>query len=260
MPVELGSSDVIIGMDWFSMYHAMIVCVEKIVHIPWGNETLIIHGDGSNQGNETRLTSFHAPKLRNICLPPTRQVEFQIDLMHGVAPIARAPYRLAPSEIKDLLAIGLSSTSSTRRRYSKDGIQDSVCKPYLDKFVIVFVDDILSYSKNKKEHKEHLKAILELLKKEELYVKSSNVSFGFPRIGYGVDAKQEVVFALKIWRHYLYETKLTVFTDHKSLRHILDQKELNMRKRHWLELLSDYDCEIRYHLGKANIVADALNP
>ncbi|GJR81068.1 putative reverse transcriptase domain-containing protein [Tanacetum coccineum] len=59
-------------------------------------------------------------------------------------------------------------------------------------------------------------------------------------------------------RHYLYGTKCTVFTDHKSLQHILDQKELNMRQRHWLELLSDYDCEIRYHPGKANVVADAL--
>nr|GEZ76587.1 putative reverse transcriptase domain-containing protein [Tanacetum cinerariifolium] len=68
-----------------------------------------------------------------------------------------------------------------------------------------------------------------------------------------------VVFALKIWRHYLYGTKCTVFTDHKSLQRILDQKELNMRQRHWLELLSDYDCEIRYHPGKANVVADALS-
>ncbi|GKC98165.1 putative reverse transcriptase domain-containing protein [Tanacetum coccineum] len=68
-----------------------------------------------------------------------------------------------------------------------------------------------------------------------------------------------VVFALKIWRHYLYGTKCTVFTDHKSLQHILDQKELNMRQRRWLELLSDYDCEIRYHLGKANVVVDALS-
>ncbi|GJW83681.1 putative reverse transcriptase domain-containing protein [Tanacetum coccineum] len=68
-----------------------------------------------------------------------------------------------------------------------------------------------------------------------------------------------VVFALKIWRHYLYGTKCTVFTDHKSLQHILDQKELNMRQRHWLELLADYDCEIRYHPGKANVVADALS-
>ncbi|GKF36151.1 putative reverse transcriptase domain-containing protein, partial [Tanacetum coccineum] len=60
-------------------------------------------------------------------------------------------------------------------------------------------------------------------------------------------------------RHYLYRTKCTVFTDHKSLQHILNQKELNMRQRRWLELLSDYDCKIRYHPGKANVVANALS-
>ncbi|GJR06421.1 putative reverse transcriptase domain-containing protein [Tanacetum coccineum] len=68
-----------------------------------------------------------------------------------------------------------------------------------------------------------------------------------------------VVFALKMWRHYLYATKCVVFTDHKNLQHILDQKELNMRQRRWLELLSDYDCELRYHLGKETVVADALS-
>ncbi|GJZ14750.1 putative reverse transcriptase domain-containing protein [Tanacetum coccineum] len=68
-----------------------------------------------------------------------------------------------------------------------------------------------------------------------------------------------VVFALKIWRHYLYGTKCTVFTDYKSLQHILDQKELNMQQRRWLELLSDYDCEIRYHPWKANVVVDTLS-
>nr|GEW46821.1 putative reverse transcriptase domain-containing protein [Tanacetum cinerariifolium]GEX29233.1 putative reverse transcriptase domain-containing protein [Tanacetum cinerariifolium] len=67
------------------------------------------------------------------------------------------------------------------------------------------------------------------------------------------------VFALKMWRHYLYGTKCTVFTDHKSLQNILDQKELNMRQQCWLELLSDYNCNIRYHPGKANVVADALS-
>ncbi|GKD07044.1 putative reverse transcriptase domain-containing protein, partial [Tanacetum coccineum] len=68
-----------------------------------------------------------------------------------------------------------------------------------------------------------------------------------------------VVFALKIWRHYLYGTKCTVFTDHKSLQHILDQKELNTRQHRWLELLADYDYEIRYHPGKANVIEDALS-
>ncbi|GJZ19216.1 putative reverse transcriptase domain-containing protein [Tanacetum coccineum] len=236
-------------------------------------------------------------------------------------------------------------------------LMNRVCKPYLDKFVIIFIDNILIYSKNKEEHEEHLKVILELLKKEELYAKFSKCEFWIPKVqflGHVIDGQGihmdptkiesikdwsspktpteirqfiglacyyrrfiegflkvakpmtkltqkkvafewglgtvlmqnekviayasrqlkihkknytthdlelgAVVFALKIWRHYLYETKCTVFTDHKSLQHILDQKELNMRQRRWLELLSDYDCEIRYHLGKANVVADVLSP
>ncbi|GJY44825.1 putative reverse transcriptase domain-containing protein [Tanacetum coccineum] len=242
-------------------------------------------------------------------------------------------------------------------------LMNRVCKPYLDKFVIVFIDDILIYSKSKKEHEEHLRQILKLLKKEELYAKFSKCEFWISRVqflshmidcrGIYVDLakiesikdwaspktpteirqflgladyyrrfikgfskiaksmtkltqkgvkfdwgdKQEaafqlikqklcsapilalpegsedfvvycdasiqelraVVFALKIWRHYLYGTKCTVFIDHKSLQHILDQKELNMRQRRWLELLSDYDCKICYHPGKANVVADALS-
>nr|GFC51348.1 putative reverse transcriptase domain-containing protein [Tanacetum cinerariifolium] len=192
------------------------------------------------------------------------------------------------------------------------------------------------YSKNKKEHEEHLRTILKLLKKEELYVKFSKYEFWIPKIAKPITKlnqkkikfewgdKQEaafqllkqklcsapilalpegsedfiaycdasikglgtvlmqrdnvisyasrqlkiheknytthdlelgtVVFALKIWRHYLYGTKCTVFTNHKSLQHILNQKDLNMRQRSWLELLSDDDCEIRYHPGKENIL------
>ncbi|GJY35595.1 putative reverse transcriptase domain-containing protein [Tanacetum coccineum] len=146
MPVELGSFDAIIGMDWLVKYQAIIVCAEKIVRIPWGNETLIVHGDGSNRGHEARLHIISYTKtqeymlkgcpvfLANVTtketkdkskekrledvpivqdfpdvfpedlpgLPPTRQVEFQIDLIPGAAPVARAPYRLAPSEMKEL--------------------------------------------------------------------------------------------------------------------------------------------------------------
>nr|GEW95195.1 putative reverse transcriptase domain-containing protein [Tanacetum cinerariifolium] len=162
-------------------------------------------------------------------------------------------------------------------------LMNRVCKPYLDKFVIVFIDDILIYSKDEKEHEEHLKAILELLKEEKfkdfvVYCDASYKSLGavlmqrekvityasrqlkINKTNYTTHDLElgSVVFALKIWRHYLYGTKCTVFTDHKSLQHILDQKELNMRQQRWLELLSDYDCDIPYHPGKENVVADAL--
>ena len=68
-----------------------------------------------------------------------------------------------------------------------------------------------------------------------------------------------VVFSLKIWRHYLYGEKCRIYTDHKSLKYLLTQKELNLRQQRWLELFKDYDCIIDYHPGKANVVADALN-
>ncbi|KAI3518336.1 hypothetical protein L1887_06953 [Cichorium endivia] len=68
-----------------------------------------------------------------------------------------------------------------------------------------------------------------------------------------------VIFALKMWRHYLYGVRFQIFTDHKSLKYLFDQKELNMRQRRWMDLLKDYDCEILYHPGKANVVADALS-
>ena len=68
-----------------------------------------------------------------------------------------------------------------------------------------------------------------------------------------------VVFALKIWRHYLYGETCEIYTDHKSLKCIFEQRDLNLRQRRWLELLKDYDCTILYHPGKANVVADALS-
>ncbi|GJX58426.1 putative reverse transcriptase domain-containing protein [Tanacetum coccineum] len=523
----------------FTGCHDVIVCDEKLVQVPYGNETLTFCGNESSNGRESRLTVISCSKAQEYMakgcqvflaqistkkeedksegkqikdvpivrdfpevfpedlpgLPPARSVEFQIDLIPGAAPVARAPYRLAPSEMKELSEQlqelsdkGFIRPSSSpwgapvlfvkkkdgsfrmcidyrelnkltvKNRYPLPRIDDlfdqlqgssiyskidlrsgyhqlrvreqdipktafrtryghyefqvmpfgltnapavfmdlmnRVCKPYLDKFVIVFIDDILIYSKDEKEHEEHLKAILELLKKEQLYAKFSKCEFWIPKVqflGHVIDSrgihvdpakiesikdwaspktpteirqflglagyyrrfiegfskiaksmtkltqkgikfdwgeKEEnafqlikqklcsapilalpegsedfvvycdashkglgvvlmqrekviayasrqlkvheknytthdlelgsVVFALKIWRHYLYGTRCTIFTDHKSLQHILDQKELNMRQRRWLELLSDYDCDIRYHPGKANVVADALS-
>ncbi|GKD70880.1 putative reverse transcriptase domain-containing protein, partial [Tanacetum coccineum] len=458
MPVELGSFDVIIGMDWLSMYHAIIAYAEKIVRIPWGSETLIVHGDGSNQGNETRLNIISCTKTQKYLLkghhvflahvttketedksgekrledvpivrdfpevfpeelsglPPTRQVEFQIDLMPGAAPVARAPYRLAPSEMKELSEQlqELSDKGFIRPSSSpwgapvlfvkkKDG-SFRMCIDYRElnkltvknRYPLPRIDDLFDqlqgssvYSKIdlRSEHEEHLKAILELLKKEELYAKFSKCEFWIPKVqflGHVIDSqgihvdpakiesikdwaspktpteirqflglddyyrrfiegflkiakpmtkltqkkvafewgdKQEaafqtlkkklcsapilalpqgaedfivycdashkglgavlmqnekviayasrqlkiheknytthdlelgaVVFALKIWRHYLYGTKCTVFTDHKILQHILDQKELNMRS--WLPCYGDLRTVIMHESHKS---------
>nr|GEZ32272.1 putative reverse transcriptase domain-containing protein [Tanacetum cinerariifolium] len=112
--LKLGSFNVIIDMDWLAMYHAVIVCDKKIARIPFGNEILIVRGDESDNRHESRLNIISCTKTQRYFLkglfpedlpgiPPTRQVEFQIDLEPGVAPVARAPYRLAPSEMKELL-------------------------------------------------------------------------------------------------------------------------------------------------------------
>ncbi|GJY11004.1 putative reverse transcriptase domain-containing protein [Tanacetum coccineum] len=163
-------------------------------------------------------------------LPPTRQVEFQIDLVPGAAPVARAPYRLAPSEMKELseqlkelsdkgfirpsyhqLRVREEDISKTafRTRYGHYEFQvmpfgltnapavfmdlmNRVCKPYLDKFVIVFIDDILIYSKSNQEYEEHLKIILELLKKGEFYAKFSKCEFWIPKVqflGHVIDSE-----------------------------------------------------------------------
>ncbi|GJR10750.1 putative reverse transcriptase domain-containing protein, partial [Tanacetum coccineum] len=279
---------------------------------PWGAPVLFVKKkDGyfrmcSSVYSKIDLSSgYHQLRFRDENIPKTafrtryRHYEFQV-----------TPFGLtnAPTVFMDLM--------------------NRVCKPYFDKFVIVFIDDILIYFVTTKSSKSS-EIILELLRKRSCCQVLKSVDSGFHIVyffGHLIDSqglhvdpakieaiaksltkltrknkkciwgedqesafqllKQKlceapilalpegnddfvvycdashqgaVVFALKIWRHYLYGTKCTVFTDHKSLQHILDQKELNMRQRRWLELLADYDCEIRYHPGKANVVADALS-
>nr|GEV19952.1 hypothetical protein [Tanacetum cinerariifolium]GEV22061.1 hypothetical protein [Tanacetum cinerariifolium] len=402
MSIELGTFDVIISMDWLVKHDAVIVCSKKVVRIPYGNKMLIVKSDK----DVPVIRDFPKVFLKELLgLPPPRQVEFRINLVPGAA-----TYRLAPSEMKELLVQlqellekGFICPSSSPWRASvlfvknKDGsfrmispvthsgrrhsitafrtryghfafqvmpfeltnapavfmnLMNRVCNPYLDKFVIVFIDDILVYSKNKEEHGNHLKIILELLKKERLYAKFSKCDFllyfvqflghvidhsgvhvdpakveaiktwaapttptkvrqylGLARYyrrfieallegtkdfvmhcdeslkGYGAVLMQRekviayasrqlkfheknytayclelgaIVFSLRFWRHYLYGTKCVVFTDHKCLQYILNQKELNLRQRRWIELLSDYDCGILYHPGKANVVEEAM--
>ncbi|GJT81791.1 putative reverse transcriptase domain-containing protein [Tanacetum coccineum] len=323
MPVELGSFDVIIGMDWLAKYHALIVCDEKVVRIPYGNEVLIIRGDNCDSGSKLNIIS---------CTKTQKYIEkgCQVYLAQVMSKKAKDKSEeridnLFGSMAKDqrLLKIDLRYGYHQLRVHEED----------ISNLGLAMV------TTTEKEHEGHLKLILNLLKKEELYAKFSKCEFWLSKVqflGHVIDsegiyvdpAKIEaikdwaspktpteirqflegsenfvvycdashkglgavlmqrekviayasrqlkvheknytthdlelgaVVFALKMWRHYLYGTKCVVFTDHKSLQHILDQKELNMRQRRWLELLSDYDCEIRYHPGKANVVADALS-
>nr|GEW71835.1 hypothetical protein [Tanacetum cinerariifolium] len=190
MPIKLDSFDVVIGMDLLSKYHVKILCNKKVVHIPINGEGLIIRD---------------LPGLL-----PVRQVECQIDLITEAAPVARTPYRLAPSEMQEL---SNQLQELTDRGYHQLRVRDEdipktavrirhghyefqvipfgltnalavfmdlmnhVCKPYLDKFVMVFIDDILIYSHNEEEHANLLRIILELLQKEKLYAKFSKCDF-----------------------------------------------------------------------------------
>ncbi|GJS73413.1 putative reverse transcriptase domain-containing protein [Tanacetum coccineum] len=332
MPVELGSFDVIIDMDWLAKYHAVIVCDEKIIRIPYGDEMLIIRGDDCN--SETQVTSKKTkdkseekrhedvPIVREFPevfpedlpgLPHARQVEFQIDLVLGAAPVARALYRLAPAEIiKEheghlKLILRLLKEEELYAKFSK-------CDFWLSKVQFLGhmidsegihvdpakIESIKDWASSKtpteiRQFLEKAEAVFQLLKQKlcsapilalpegsenfVVYCDASHKVLGVVLmqkekvIAYAsrqlkVHEKNytthdlelgAVVFALKMWRHYLYGIKCVMFIDHKSLQHILDQKELNMRQRWCLELLSDYDCEIRYHPGKANVVADALS-
>ncbi|GJW36717.1 putative reverse transcriptase domain-containing protein [Tanacetum coccineum] len=188
--------------------------------------------------------------------PPTRQVAFQIDLVPGDAPVPRVSYRLAPSEMKELSNQWqeLSDKGFIRPSYSPWGAPVLFVKKKDGSFRMS-----IDYRElNKLTVKNCLGAVL--MQKEKVIAYASRQLKIYEKNYTTYDLELGViVLALKIWRHYLYGTKCTMFTDHKSLQHNLDQKELNMRQRRWLELLSDYDYKIRYHLGKANVVADALS-
>ncbi|GKB72790.1 putative reverse transcriptase domain-containing protein [Tanacetum coccineum] len=251
LSTQLGSFDVIIGMDWLSYHRAVIDCYEKIVHIPLSNgEILEVQGERPEKDPGSLTYDLSG-------LPPVREIEFRIDLILGASLVVKLPYRLAPSEmlelsnqLKELQEKGFirpsHSPSGAPMLFvkKKDGamrmcidyrelnkltiknhypipriddlfdqlqgaccfskidlrsgyhqlrvreedippfgltnapalfmdLMNRVCKPYLDKFVIVFIDDILIYSKSEEEHEVHLKTILDLLKKEKLYAKFS---------------------------------------------------------------------------------------
>ncbi|GKC38063.1 putative reverse transcriptase domain-containing protein [Tanacetum coccineum] len=245
MPVELGSFDAIIGMDWLVKYQAIIVCAEKIVRIPWGNETLIVYGDGSNRGNEARLHIISYTKIQEYMLKgcpvflanvttketkdkseknkgdrrqelnkltvknhyPLPRIDDLFDQLQGSSVYSKIDMRSGYNQLQvreedipkmafrtryghyefQVMQFGLTNAPTVFM-----DLMNRVCKPFLDKFVIVFIDDILIYFKNKKEQKEHLTAVLELLKKEKLYAKFSKCEFWIPNVqflGHVIDSQ-----------------------------------------------------------------------
>ncbi|GJU92331.1 putative reverse transcriptase domain-containing protein, partial [Tanacetum coccineum] len=200
-------------------------------------------------------------------LPPTRKVEFQIDLIPGDAPVAQAPYRLAPFEMKEL--------SKQLKELSDKGFIRPSSSPWGAPVFRRFIEGFskiakpmtkLTQKKVKFEWGDKQEAAFQLLKQKLCSAPILALPEG------SEDLSHTAMLQRRVWvitwsssvRSQNLEalpigTKCTVFTDHKSLQYILNQKELNMRQHRWLELLSDYDCEIRYHPGKANVVADALS-
>ncbi|GJU10092.1 putative reverse transcriptase domain-containing protein [Tanacetum coccineum] len=188
MPIKLGSFDVVIGMDWLSKYHARIICDEKVVHIPIDGETLVIR-DGSfrmciDYQDLNKLTvkkRYPLPRIDDLFDQlQGSSVYSKIDLRLGYhqlrvrdEDIPKTAFRMQYGHYEFyVMPFGLTNAPTVFM-----DLMNRVCKAYLDKFVIVFIDDVLIYSRNKEEHAYHLRIILELLKKEKLYAKFSKCDF-----------------------------------------------------------------------------------
>ncbi|KAI3827381.1 hypothetical protein L1987_01454 [Smallanthus sonchifolius] len=222
-------------------------------------------------------------------IPLDKEIEFRIDLVPDAQPVVKTPYRLAPVEVKELMTqldellekgfirrtispwgapdfmkIALPLTKLTRKevKYEWGPTQEEDFRELKEKLTQALVlalpegnEDFVVYSD---ASGQRLRCLLmqcgRVIAYESRQLKFHEVNY--PTRDFELAA---VVFALKIRRHYLYGVKFTIYSDHKNLKYFFEQKELNMRRRRRLELLKDYDCEIIYHLGKANVVADALS-
>nr|GEU70085.1 putative reverse transcriptase domain-containing protein [Tanacetum cinerariifolium] len=186
-------------------------------------------------------------------LPSSREVEFCIDLIPGAMPVAKLPYRLAPTKMQEL--------SNQLKELQEKDYRELNKLTVKNRYPLLRIDDLfdqllgLRYFSN-----IDLRFVYHQLRRNKVIAYASR-QLKIHKKNYTTHDLElgAVVFALKIWRHYLYGTKSIIYTDHKSLQHIFDQKELNMCQRQLIELFSDYDYEIRYHPRKANVVADALS-
>nr|GEX53288.1 putative reverse transcriptase domain-containing protein [Tanacetum cinerariifolium] len=313
--IELGSFDIIIGMDWLSRYDSAILCGEKMVRIPL--EAQVTKQESKLKQLEDVLVIQDFPEVFPKELPglsPPRQVEFRIELISGVAPVAHAPYHLAPFEIKEL--------SEKRKELSEKGfIRPSsspwgapvlfvkkkdgsfrMCIDYRElnkltiknRYPLPRTDDLFDhlqgssvYSKIDLRSGYHQLRIRE----EDIPIKASRTraksctpmflkcDFWLDSVQFlshvidssGVHVDPAKIEAIKNWaapttpteeRWFLLIDNGDIICTALSVRYTLitkAYKELNMRQRRWNELLSDYDCVIRYHSGKANVVADAFS-
>ncbi|KAI3770363.1 hypothetical protein L6452_01492 [Arctium lappa] len=433
MPMIIGGFDVVVGMDWLANNHAEISKGEvAIITMAKGRKCLVkgcssflayvidakleksklvdvkivreypdvfpddLPGDARDDGTTPRTfgEGFHKTDrvaLRSSGLLCQEEGWQNENVKVREEDVLKTAFRTRYGHYEFLvMPFGLTNAPTVFM-----DLMNRVCHPFLDKSVIVFIDDILLYSKSEFEHEQHLREVLDVLRKERLYAKFSKCDFWLEevqflghvitRAGVKVDPSkieammnweptkspseirsflglagyyrrfiqdfskiassltaltrknvkfvwtetqekvfrilqkklceapilslpegsedfvvyndaskmglgcvlmqrvkviayasrqlkiheknypthdlelEVVVFALKLWRHYLYGTKCTLYTDHKSLKYVFDQKDLNMRQRQWLKLLKDYDCELLYHPDKANVVADALS-
>ncbi|GKD02264.1 putative reverse transcriptase domain-containing protein, partial [Tanacetum coccineum] len=326
IPLSRGSFDVIVGIDWLSKRKFVIVCYETVVRIPLeGDEVLRVYGEHIWKATKALMNAKEdEPRISDIPVLQEACYFSKIDLRSGYHQlrvheddIPKTAFRTRYGHFEFMvMPFGLTNTPTVFM-----DLRNRVCKPYLDKFFIVFIDDILIYSKTKEEHEVHLKLVLELLRKEKLYAKFSKCEFWLQEVHFlghvvnqsGVHVDPSKIEAVKNWKdpitpsevrsflglagYYRHGVKdFVVYCDasNQGLGCVLMQRgkviayasrQLKIHEknytthdlelgavvfalktwRHYLygtksiELFSDYEYEIRYHPGKANVVADALS-
>ncbi|GJY32655.1 putative reverse transcriptase domain-containing protein [Tanacetum coccineum] len=266
LPTKSGSFDVIVGMDWLWNLRAEIICYEKIIRIPLPNgEILEVHSDRPEKDqkylscmktDEKKLK--HTPIVCNFPkvfpddlsgLPPTREVEFWIDLIPGAMLVARSPYRLAPSEMQEL-ANQLKELQDKVKGRTQSPLEDNL-RVAREKEVGDKQEEAFRILKGKLCN-AHVLAIPDGPEDFVVYCDASNQGFRYVLMQRG----KVIVYASRQLKAH--EKNYTTH-DMELGAYIFDQKELNMRQRRWIEIFSDYDCVIRYHPDKVNVVADALS-
>ncbi|GKA59799.1 putative reverse transcriptase domain-containing protein [Tanacetum coccineum] len=231
-----GSFNVIIGMDWLSRHKAKIVCHEKVVRIPLPNGEIlrVLRERPEKKVSHSKSTKVKGQKLKDIVVirnffETKEEHEMHLGLILELLKKEKLYAKFSKCEF------WLQEVQFLGHVINSDGLHVDSSK----------IEAVKNWEAPRTPSEDKLcnAPVLALPDGSEDFMIYCDVS------GLGLGA---VVFSLKIWRYYLYGTKSVIYSDRKSLQHIFNQKELNMHQRRWIELFSDYDCEIRYHPGKAN--------